>query len=100
MAVDVPPACTTLTGTVVLRFEFVDHHTYTSYVPGTRFGVHRYLSVPVPQLNSESVPKKLVAPEMHQLPVNVRPPAASCTPAGALSRMTSPAAVPAVMVNV
>jgi hypothetical protein len=91
LSVVVPPAWTTLTGTAVLRFCVVDHQMYTSYVPAAaRLGVHRYVSVPVPeQLYSDSVPKKFVADDAHQLPVNVRP--ASCTPAGALSRITSAA---------
>jgi len=91
LSVVVPFACTTLTGTAVLRFLDVDHQMYTSYVPAAaRFGVHRYVSVPAPeQLYSESVPKKFAAGDVHQLPVNVR--AASCTPAGALSITTSPA---------
>jgi hypothetical protein len=42
------------------------------------------------QLNSESAPNWFVDPDRHHVPVNVRPPAASCTPAAALSMIRSP----------
>ena len=47
-------------------------------------GVHRYVSPAVPQLRSEFGPNCLLAFDRHHVPVNVRPPAGSCTPGAAL----------------
>src|SRR5690349_5376930 len=63
-------------------------------------GVQRYVSRRLPQLTSELEPNWPVAFDWHQRPVKVRPPAASWTPALALSMTISPADGAAEIVNV